>query len=143
MGVRTASTITTSRPGFSLIWGGSSVSVSGLDYPALPDQPVNETLAVAGSGAIACGLAAAAAPHLEVTLLARSDQSAERALEHITEIAREGEHLENVNVTTELADVASATFAVEAISEHLDTKGALLAELDGVLGPETVLATTT
>jgi 3-hydroxybutyryl-CoA dehydrogenase len=40
---------------------------------------VNEHLAIAGSGAIACGLAATAAHHGPVLLLARSTDSAERA----------------------------------------------------------------
>jgi 3-hydroxybutyryl-CoA dehydrogenase len=106
-------------------------------------SPAKETLAVAGSGAIACGLAAAAAPHLDVLLLARSDESAERALDHVGKAIREGEHLENVTITTELDDIAAATFAVEAISEHLEAKGHLLRDLDSVLGEEAVIATTT
>ena len=40
---------------------------------------MSESLAIVGSGAIACGLAATAAHHGPVTLLARSESSAERA----------------------------------------------------------------
>src|SRR5947208_217191 len=40
---------------------------------------MNERLGIAGSGAIACGLAAAAAEHGEVVLWARSPQSQDRA----------------------------------------------------------------
>ena len=40
---------------------------------------MNERLAIVGSGAIACGLAATAAHHGPVLLLARSESSAERA----------------------------------------------------------------
>jgi len=40
---------------------------------------VQERLAIAGSGAIACGLAATAARHGSVLLYARSDDAAERA----------------------------------------------------------------
>jgi 3-hydroxybutyryl-CoA dehydrogenase len=40
---------------------------------------VHERLGIAGSGAIACGLAATAARHGEVVLWARSDGSAEHA----------------------------------------------------------------
>ena len=40
---------------------------------------MEERLGIAGSGAIACGLAAVAAPHGEVLLWARSEASAGRA----------------------------------------------------------------
>ena len=40
---------------------------------------MQERLGIAGSGTIACGLAAAAARHGEVVLWARSDGSAQRA----------------------------------------------------------------
>ena len=40
---------------------------------------VEKRLAIVGSGAIACGLAATAAHHGPVLLLARSDRAAERA----------------------------------------------------------------
>ena len=43
------------------------------------ESKVSKRLAVAGSGAIACGLAATAAHHGPVLLLARSQSSAERA----------------------------------------------------------------
>jgi 3-hydroxyacyl-CoA dehydrogenase len=43
------------------------------------ESKVSKRLAVAGSGAIACGLAATAAHHEPVLLLARSETSADRA----------------------------------------------------------------
>ena len=43
------------------------------------EHPVEERLGIAGSGAIACGLAATAAQQGDVLLWARSEGSAERA----------------------------------------------------------------
>ncbi len=47
---------------------------------------MTERLAIAGSGAIACGLAATAARHGEMLLWARSELSAERARETLEAI---------------------------------------------------------
>ena len=44
---------------------------------------MQERLGIAGSGAVACGLAAAAAPHGEVVLWARSEASAAHAREQL------------------------------------------------------------
>ena len=98
---------------------------------------------VAGSGAIACGLAAAAAPHLDVVVWARSEDSAGRARAGVEKACREQAAFDRVTVTTELSDLSSASFAVEAIAEDRDAKAELLSELDGVLGAGAVLATTT
>src|SRR3979411_217186 len=63
-----------------------AVRLTGQSIRARPANPmeqtnrtVNKRLAVAGSGAIACGLAATAAHHGPVLLLARSQSSADRA----------------------------------------------------------------
>ena len=103
-------------------------------------------IAVAGSGAIACGLAATAAHHGPVLLLARSTSSAERA--H-TSVLRTLERLgaevdpEHVQVVTDHDAIADATFVVEAIVEDHDAKARLLAELNGVLGEAAIIASTT
>jgi 3-hydroxybutyryl-CoA dehydrogenase len=106
----------------------------------------NRGLAIAGSGAIACGLAATAARHGEVLLLARSARSAERAraeIEKALQKLRTEVGPEHVRVVTEREAIAGATFVVEAVVEDHDVKAQLLAELDGVLGSEAILATTT
>jgi 3-hydroxybutyryl-CoA dehydrogenase len=103
-------------------------------------------LAVAGSGAIACGLAATAAHHGPVLLLARSETSAERAQATVEKtLARLGAEVdpEHVQVVTDPQALAEATFAVEAVVEDMDVKAPLLAELNEIVGPEAILASTT
>jgi 3-hydroxybutyryl-CoA dehydrogenase len=107
---------------------------------------VNETLAIVGSGAIACGLAAAAAHHDPVLLLARSQSSAERAEAAVEKtLGRLGAEIdpEHVQVVTDPGALAKTTFVVEAVVEDHDIKAGLLAELNSILGAETVLASTT
>ena len=107
---------------------------------------MSKRLAVAGSGAIACGLAATAAHHGPVLLLARSQSSADRASERVEQtLARLGADVdpEHVQVVTEPTTLAEATFVVEAVVEDFDVKAALLGELDGILGPRAILASTT
>jgi 3-hydroxybutyryl-CoA dehydrogenase len=107
---------------------------------------VNERLAIVGSGAIACGLAATAAHHGSVQLFARSDDSAERARSTLQKLwSRSGEEPGpmRIEVVSEIAALADATFIVEAIVEDHDIKAELLADLDRRVAHETVLATTT
>jgi 3-hydroxybutyryl-CoA dehydrogenase len=107
---------------------------------------VNERLAVVGSGAIACGLAATAAHHGPVLLLARSETSAERARATVEKtLGRMGAEVdpEHVQIATERDALREATFVVEAVIEDHDVKARLLTELDGVLSAEAVLASTT
>jgi 3-hydroxybutyryl-CoA dehydrogenase len=106
---------------------------------------VREKVAIAGSGAIATGLAATvAAHHGDVLLVARSEESADRAGKRT---ARLLERMEpghgTIEVVTDLAALADATIAIEAIVEELETKSALYAELDAVLPEKAILATTT
>jgi 3-hydroxybutyryl-CoA dehydrogenase len=107
---------------------------------------MDERLAIVGSGAIACGLAAAAAHHGPVQLLARSDSSAERAKRAVERtLERLGAEIdpEHVQVITERAALSDADFVVEAVVEDHDVKAGVLSELDRVLGAKAVLATTT
>jgi 3-hydroxybutyryl-CoA dehydrogenase len=91
-------------------------------------------LGIAGSGAIACGLARAAGGSHEVVLWARSDSSKDRACAKVDGAA---------SVVTDLSALAGCGVVVEAIAEEPDAKQALYQRLSGVLAPETVLATTT
>jgi 3-hydroxybutyryl-CoA dehydrogenase len=93
-----------------------------------------ETLGIAGSGAIACGLARTAAGSHDVLLWARSDASADRACTKVEDAAR---------VVTDLSELAACGVVVEAIAEDTDAKRALYLRLAGVLPDAAVLATTT
>jgi 3-hydroxybutyryl-CoA dehydrogenase len=107
---------------------------------------VSKRLAVAGSGAIACGLAATAAHHGPVLLLARSESSADRARATVEKtLARLGAEVdpEHVEIVTDPAALAEATFVVEAVVEDHEVKSRLLAELGSLLEPEAILASTT
>jgi 3-hydroxybutyryl-CoA dehydrogenase len=106
----------------------------------------SQRVAIAGSGAIACGLAATAAHHGPVQLLARSQSSAERAREKVEQtLERLGAEVdpEHVQVVTDPAQLAQATFVVEAVVEDFDVKAALLGELHSILPPTAILASTT
>jgi 3-hydroxybutyryl-CoA dehydrogenase len=108
---------------------------------------VQERLGIAGSGAIACGLAAVAAAHGEVMLWARSEQSAERARDRIqTNCARLGDDAPDagrVQIVTGLEALADCTFVVEAVIEDHAPKASVLAELAGHTSADSVLSTTT
>jgi 3-hydroxybutyryl-CoA dehydrogenase len=97
----------------------------------------SERLGIAGSGAIACGLARAAAarvPALPTIVWARSEKSAARAAERLGP---------NGLVTTDLQDLADATIVVEAVAEDAKVKGDLLAQIGAIAEPEALLASTT
>jgi 3-hydroxybutyryl-CoA dehydrogenase len=107
---------------------------------------VSDRLAIAGSGAIACGMAATAAHHGPVLLLARSESSAEKARATVEKtLGRLHAEVdpEHVQVVTEPEALAEATFVVEAVVEDHDVKARLLAELDGILETSAILASTT
>lgn len=107
-----------------------------------------EQLGIAGSGTIACGLAATAAQHGDVVMWVRSDDSARRAdarLERAFDRLEEEIHPSRVRVVTDPHELAASerTFVVEAIAEDLGAKANVLATVNGVLGPDAVIATTT
>jgi 3-hydroxybutyryl-CoA dehydrogenase len=91
-------------------------------------------LGIAGSGAIACGLARAATGSHEVVLWARSETSRDRACTKVEE---------SVTVVTELSGLSGCPVVVEAISEDAGTKRELYGLLGDVLDDDSVLATTT
>jgi 3-hydroxybutyryl-CoA dehydrogenase len=107
---------------------------------------VHERLGIAGSGAIACGLAAAAARHGEVVLWARSNGSAERARGSVHTICGRlsGEiNAAHVRVETDLDALGEATAVVEAVCEDETIKSGVLADLGRVAGDDALLASTT
>src|SRR5690606_38653734 len=59
------------------------------------------------------------------------DEAARRAL------------LDRISFTTKLADLADVDLVIEAVPEQLDLKARIFAELDGVVGPDVILASNT
>lgn len=107
---------------------------------------MNERLAIVGSGAIACGLASTAAHHGPVLLLARSQSSAERAKATVEKTLSRLETKvdpQHVQIVTDSSEISDATFVMEAVVEDLEVKRALLGELNAIVGPDAVLASTT
>jgi 3-hydroxybutyryl-CoA dehydrogenase len=107
---------------------------------------VQEQLAIVGSGAIACGLAATAAHHGPVLLLARSSSSADRARASVEKtLSRLGAEVDpqHVQVVTDPRALAPATFVVEAVVEDHEVKAGVHKELRAVLASEALLASTT
>jgi len=99
---------------------------------------------VAGSGAIACGLAACATAIGPVRVLARSDASAWRAEEQVEDLCKRapGGNAANATITTEIDVLAECDLIVEAIVEDYDAKTAQLRGLAAAC-PESEFATTT
>ena len=107
---------------------------------------MKESVGIAGSGAIACGLAATVAQHGDVLLWARSEESAERARATVGKVCgrMKGEvDPARITVVTELADLADCSVIVEAVTEDHATKVDLLSKLHELAGPDGMLGTTT
>jgi 3-hydroxybutyryl-CoA dehydrogenase len=100
--------------------------------------------AIAGSGAIGCGIAACASVLGEVRLWARSDVSAWRAEERAeAECAKvEGAAANRIRVTTNMEALADCDLVVESVIEDLDVKAELLRAL-GDAAPDADLGSTT
>jgi 3-hydroxybutyryl-CoA dehydrogenase len=100
--------------------------------------------AVAGSGTIACSVAASASALAEVHLLARSDaaawQAEERAQADCEKV--EGGAPDRIRVTTDASELAGCDLVVEAVIEDLGAKTDLLRKL-GEASPGADLASTT
>jgi 3-hydroxybutyryl-CoA dehydrogenase len=119
---------------------------------------VSERVGIAGSGAIACGLAAVAAQRGPVVVWTRSDDSASKALRAVQRLCEKAaasvngsapagaapvDAAGNVHVTCDPAELTGASFVVEAIVEDQAAKAALIGDLGARLGAEAILATTT
>jgi 3-hydroxybutyryl-CoA dehydrogenase len=100
--------------------------------------------AIAGSGTIACGLAACASIASKTLLLARSDASAWRAEEqaHALCAKLDGADSKRVKVTTQVSDLASCDLVVEAVIEEMEPKVELLKSI-GAAATDADLASTT
>jgi 3-hydroxybutyryl-CoA dehydrogenase len=106
-----------------------------------------ERLGIAGSGAIACGLAATAAQQGEVLMWARSDRSAVRAVQNVEKICSkltdDDSVPEKVQIVRDIDALADATFLVEAVVEDLEHKASLLSVLSNHAAEDAILSTTT
>ncbi len=105
-----------------------------------------ERFAVVGSGAIACGLAAAAARLGEVILVARSDRSARLArgkLETVCSRLGDDPLAERINVEHDYGAIDGATFVVETVLEDLKVKREVLRAIGEVTSPDAILGTST
>lgn len=103
-----------------------------------------ESPGIAGSGAIATGLAAVSTTTAETILLARSEASAWRAEEKVVAACAklEGAEASRLRVTTDPKDLAECDVVVEAVVEEVEPKGDVLSAVAEAC-PEADLATTT
>jgi 3-hydroxybutyryl-CoA dehydrogenase len=114
---------------------------------AASDGAAPERLGIAGSGTIACGIAACAAVHgVRALLWARSPDSAERARRSVEELCAKldrGDAAANVFTTEELPELGLATLVVEAVVELERVKRGVLSSLAANLDDGALIATTT
>ncbi len=87
-----------------------------------------EAPGIAGSGAIATGLAAVATTTADTILLARSEASAWRAEEKVVAACAkiDGAEPSRLRVTTDPKDLAECDVVVEAVIEEIEPKGEVL-----------------
>jgi 3-hydroxybutyryl-CoA dehydrogenase len=114
------------------------------------------TVMIIGAGLMGSGIAqVSAVAGYDVVLRDISDDALDRGLAGIrTSLERfaakgkleadaVGQSLERITTTTDLGAAESADIVVEAVFEQADIKRDLFAALDGIAGPQTVLATNT
>ena len=107
---------------------------------------MDEQLGIAGSGAIATGLAICASTIGAPILWARSEASAARAKDQIEKACGrlgEGYHADRVQIVTDISALSGATFLVEAITEDTARKSDLLGRLGDLAADDAIVATTT
>jgi 3-hydroxybutyryl-CoA dehydrogenase len=113
-------------------------------------------IGIVGAGLMGSGIAQVAAhAGYEVVLRDTTEQALERALSAIaasqqrfvTKDTMTADDVaaarERISTTTDLADFAGVEIVIEAVFEQLDVKRQVFAELDEVVGDDTVLATNT
>jgi 3-hydroxybutyryl-CoA dehydrogenase len=103
-----------------------------------------EAPGIAGSGAIATGLAAVSTTTADTILLARSEASAWRAEEKVVAACAkiEGADPSRLRVTTDPADLVECDVVVESVIEEVEPKGEILSAVAKAC-PDADLATTT
>ncbi|MGH3443895.1 MAG: 3-hydroxyacyl-CoA dehydrogenase family protein, partial [Nocardioidaceae bacterium] len=114
------------------------------------------TVGVVGLGTMGAGIAEVFARNgLSVVGVELNDESLERGRQHVQhstdravkrgKLSAEDQQVlvDRITFTTDLADAKGCDLVVEAIVEKLVLKQALLRDLDGIVGPDTILATNT
>jgi 3-hydroxybutyryl-CoA dehydrogenase len=117
---------------------------------------VSEIIGVVGAGTMGNGIAQVAARagydvllrDVKDEFLGRGMQAIDRSLQRDVDKERLKEEekraiVGRIRTTTELSELAGASFVVEAITESLEAKQAVFRELDAVCRPETILASNT
>jgi len=115
-----------------------------------------DTVGVVGAGTMGAGIAQVAASNgydvvmrdIETEYVERGFDSIEDSLDRFVSKdklseSEKGEILDRIEGTTELADLASCDFVVEAAVENMDVKQDIFADLDDELPEDVALATNT
>ncbi len=135
---------------------GDPTSISTADSPTRPKDTGLKTIGIIGSGIMGSGLAeVAAGAGFEVILRSRRQDSADSMLsslqksidrhvtkERMTQVQADA-LAARVTTCTELADLAGCDLVIESVVEDLEVKKGIFAELDGILGPDAIIATNT
>src|SRR4051794_18735874 len=105
---------------------------------------MEDTIGIAGTGAIACGLAVNAARTNDVIMWARSDESAGRARKLVDKVCdrlADDDPCDTgrVQIVTDLARFSEAGIVVEAIREDADLKRELMQQIGPLAGDGTLL----
>ncbi|HEU4811731.1 MAG TPA: 3-hydroxybutyryl-CoA dehydrogenase, partial [Nocardioides sp.] len=114
------------------------------------------TIGVIGLGTMGAGIAEVFARNgFSVVGVEQNDEGLTRGRQHLEHStgravkrgkmseAEQAELLGNITLTTEMKDLVDADLVVEAVIESLEVKKGILRELDGIVGPDTILATNT
>ncbi|MBD8870080.1 3-hydroxyacyl-CoA dehydrogenase family protein [Nocardioides donggukensis] len=115
-----------------------------------------QTIGVIGLGTMGAGIAEVFARNgFDVVGVELNDEAVDRGRQHLehstgravkrgkmTE-AEQKALLDQITLSTSMADLASADFVVEAVVESLEVKKQIFQELDGIVAPEAILATNT
>jgi 3-hydroxybutyryl-CoA dehydrogenase len=139
-------------PGSPVVVPDSETREPESDLPLLPVERVG----VIGSGTMASGIVEVfAKAGFTVTFVARSADRIEgvhgsvvkslaKAVDRGKLDAEDAQHIAaRISGTTDLAELAEVDLVVEAIVEDLETKRSLFAQLDTIVKPEAIFATTT
>jgi 3-hydroxybutyryl-CoA dehydrogenase len=115
-----------------------------------------KTIGVIGLGTMGAGIAEVFAREgFAVVGVEQNDEALARGRQHLEHStaravkrgkitdAEQAEMLGRITLTTEMKDLADADFVVEAVVESLEVKKGIFRELDGIVGPDVVLATNT
>jgi 3-hydroxybutyryl-CoA dehydrogenase len=130
---------------------------SSTAEPATPDASrAFATIGVVGLGTMGAGIAEVFARNgFSVIGVELNDEAVERGRQHLEHstgraVTRgklseedQAELLGRVSFSTTLKDLADADFVVEAVVESIEIKKSIFRELEGIVKPETILATNT